>query len=191
MNALDWILAGIAFICVTRGILRGAVAQVFGVAGLLGGLMVAAHLCEPLSRQLTAVFPGLSGTAPISFFSLFLLTWVSVGMLGHLLGRALRRTVLGFLDRLLGAGIGGLKALVFAVLLVSVLTFLLAPGNTVLAGSLLRPYVQQATQLLVKAAPEGLEKLLEEKQEELQRFWSGEKGRKREGEQKAGKGAGI
>jgi len=82
MNGLDWFLIVIGIVCLGRGIFRGAVSQLFGIAGVVSGLLLAAHSYESVARQLSGVFPGLPGAAGISFFVLFLLTWFCVGVAG-------------------------------------------------------------------------------------------------------------
>jgi membrane protein required for colicin V production len=182
MNGLDWFLIVIGIICFGRGILRGAISQLFGIAGVIGGFLLAAHSCESVARQLATVFPGLPATAAISFVVIFLLTWFSVGLSGYWTGKVLHQTGLGFLDRLLGGAIGMAKALVLAMIVVALLTFLLAPKSPLLAQSTLTPYVQQAAELLIKATPENLQKLFEEKQRAFKDRWleRGEKGTKAE-----------
>jgi membrane protein required for colicin V production len=171
MNGLDWFLIVIGIICFGRGLLRGAVSQLFGIAGVIGGFLLAAHSYESVARQLSIVFPGLPGTAAISFAVIFLLTWFCVGVSGYWTGKVLRRTGLGFLDRLLGGAIGMAKALVLAMIIVALLTFLLAPKSPLLAQSTLTPYVQQAAELLIKATPENLQKLFEEKRRAFRDRW--------------------
>jgi membrane protein required for colicin V production len=171
MNGLDWLLIGIAIVCLGRGIFRGAISQVFGIAGVIGGFLLAAHSYEAIARQLAAVFPGLPGAAAISFIVIFLLTWFCVGLSGYWIGRLLRRTGLGFLDRFLGGAVGLAKALVLGVIVIALLTLLLSPKSTFLAQSILTPYVQQAAQLLLKATPQNLQKLFEERQKAFKRNW--------------------
>lgn len=182
MNGLDWFLIVIGAVCLGRGIFRGAVSQLFGMAGLLSGLLLAAHSYESVGRQLSGVFPGLPGAAGISFFVLFLLTWFCVGVAGYWTGKFLRRTGLGFLDRLLGGCVGLAKAFILSVMVIALLTLLLSPASSLLAQSYLTPYVQQAVQLMLKATPKNLQELFDEKQKTFKRKWleRGEKSTKTE-----------
>ena len=169
MNGLDWFLVVVGIISLARGIFRGAVSQLFGIAGVVGGLLLAAHSYESVSRQLSGVFPGLPGAAGITFFVLFLLTWFCVAVAGYYTGRMLRRTGLGFLDRSLGGVMGLAKAFVLAVLVIGLLTVLLAPKSPLLAQSFLAPYVRQVAQFVLKATPKNLQDLFEEKEKEFKR----------------------
>jgi membrane protein required for colicin V production len=172
MNGLDWFLIAVGLFCLVRGILRGAISQLFGMAGVISGFLLAAHSYESVSRELSALFPGLPGAAAVSFMVLFLLTWFSVGVAGYWIGRLLRRTGLGFLDRLLGGMVGLAKALLLAIMIIGLLTLLLSPKSSFLTHSYLAPYVQQAAQVLLKVTPGSLQKLFEEKQKTFKQNWS-------------------
>jgi membrane protein required for colicin V production len=163
MNGLDWFLIAIGFFCLIRGIFRGAISQIFGVAGVIGGFLLAAHSYESVAKQLSAFFPGLPGTAGISFFVIFLLTWFCIGVTGYWIGKLLRRTGLGFLDRLFGGVVGAAKALILAMMVIALLTLLLSPKSSFLTNSYLTPYVHQVTQIMLKATPKNLQQLFEEK----------------------------
>lgn len=90
----------------------------------------------------------------------------------------MRRSVIGFLDRLAGGGIGFLKAIVLSVILISVLTFFLSSHNSLLAKSILRPYVQQAAKVILQASPQTFRDSLKEKQEEIEDYWLENKGKR-------------
>jgi len=171
MNGLDWFLIAVGAFCLIRGIVRGAISQLFGIAGVFGGLLLAANVYEPVARQLSLLFPGLPAAAAISFILLFLLTWFCVGVSGYWIGKTLRRPGLGFLDRLLGGMVGLAKALVLAIMVTSLLVLLLSPKSAFLTDSRLTPHVQKAAQVLLKVAPQSLQKLFEEKQKTFKQRW--------------------
>jgi membrane protein required for colicin V production len=171
MNGLDWFLIGIGILCFGRGLFRGAISQFFGIAGVIGGFLLAAHTYQSVGRQLSTVFPGLPGAGAISFAVIFLLAWVSVGMVGYWAGKLLRKTGLGFLDRLMGGVIGIGKALILAIITIALLTLILPPQSPLLAQSYLTPYVQEAAELVFKATPRELQELFEEKQKTFKHHW--------------------
>jgi len=172
MNALDWVLLSGGSICVGRGLWRGAVSQLFGIAGVLGGFLLAAHFYEGVALCLSQAFPKLTATGFISFGTLFFLTWFCVGVVGFGLARLLRRSGLGFLDRLLGGGVGFGKAAVLAIVLVSILTFFFSPQNKLLLESYLAPHVQQIARVVIKATPVSVQQLFDRKRLELHRHWA-------------------
>jgi membrane protein required for colicin V production len=171
MNGLDWILIVIALFCVLRGLARGAVSQVFGLAGALGGFLVAAHFYHSVGGQLKQAFPQFNAAPVLSFVLLFFLTWFCVGVVGFWISRALRKTGLAFLDRIGGGIIGFAKALILALILISSLTLFLSSRSPFLAGSTLTPHVYEIARLVVQATPENVQKIFDEKRRALERQW--------------------
>lgn len=180
MNALDWILLGIGVLGLGRGIMRGAISQIFGIVGVVGGFYVASNYYRELALELGHGFPNLEPlhAQVIGFIVLFLLAWWCVALTGFLISRILQKTGLGFIDRLWGAAVGVAKGVVLAVILISVLTFFLSYQNPLLTGSILTPYVQQAARLLVKATPAQVQSMFKQKQEELKRYLDQKENRK-------------
>lgn len=172
MNALDWVLLAIGLFCLGRGLMRGAVSQIFGIAGILAGFVLASHYYDPLGAQLGRSFPNLSGPQVVSFIVLFFLTWFCVGVVGFMISRLLHRTGLGCLDRVWGGAIGLGKAVALAMCIISVLTFFLSVQNPVLRDSVLAPYVQGVALVVMKATPAKVQTLFEQKQGELKRYWT-------------------
>jgi membrane protein required for colicin V production len=174
MNVLDWILICTAGFWVLRGFLRGAVSQVFGVAGILAGFFVASYQCIPVSLFLNQQFPSLATfSRPFSFVLLFVLTWFCVAVAGLWVARVLHTVGLGFIDRLWGAMIGFGKALLFAIMAVSILTLFSFGGNSALiADSKLAPPIMKASSMLFELAPANVQGELSGKQRDLQKMVS-------------------
>jgi membrane protein required for colicin V production len=174
LNELDWVLAAIFLLGIVRGLWRGAISQVFGIAGVLGGFLLASHFYESVCNQIVRVLPRLGEPhllSIISFALIFLLTWFCLSCLGYWLGSFFRRAGMGCLDRMLGAGVGVGKALIMAIILISSLTFLLSSDNDILRASRLAPYVQLLTQHLIRVTPPRVQQLFETKRQELTQYW--------------------
>jgi membrane protein required for colicin V production len=97
LNGLDWVLLGIGLFCVGRGILRGAISQVFGIAGVLAGFVLASHYYESLSVQLSEAFPRLIGPQAVSFVLLFFLAWFCLAIVGFGISKLLQKSDSAFL----------------------------------------------------------------------------------------------
>jgi len=169
MNILDWILICAGAFWVLRGLMRGAISQIIGVAGIFTGFLVASHHYLSVGSFLTKQFPSISVTAtgPISFILLFLLTWFSIAVAGSWIVRVLRSAGLGFFDRLWGAMIGFGKALLFAIVTISFLTLFSFHGNSpFIAQSMLAPRVMEVSEFLFKLAPLKVQEDLARKQKE-------------------------
>ena len=176
-NVLDWFLIGIAAFFVLRGLMRGAVSQIFGIAGILGGAWVAFRFYEAVAAQILRHFPALSAAVAgsIAFILLFILTWFCIAFIGFWVSRMLRKVGLGFLDRLWGAIIGLGKGIIFSIVAVSFVLLFTPKESPFLRESVLLPYIQQASAFLVKMAPVSVQKKYEEKRRELGEFITGAK----------------
>ncbi|MEM5787964.1 MAG: CvpA family protein, partial [Syntrophobacteraceae bacterium] len=153
MNVLDWIIAGVAGFSVLRGLMRGAVSQIFGIAGILAGFYIASNYYERVGAEVTRNFPSLSGASTIAFILLFILTWFCIAVAGFWIAKVLRSAGMGFLDRLWGAMIGLGKALLLAIAAISILTMFAARDNPLLTSSILVPHIKEASSYLFKMAP--------------------------------------
>ncbi len=175
MNVLDWVLICVGAFWVLRGLMRGAVSQIFGVAGILIGFLVASHQYQVVSAYIAGQFPSISITAarPLSFILLFLLAWFSIGVAGFWVVRVIRRAGMGSLDRLWGAMIGFCKALLFAIVTISILTLFSPGGNSqLIAQSKLAPKIMETSQFLFKLAPPKVQQELSNKQQEMKNLVS-------------------
>lgn len=173
MNILDWVLICTGAFWVLRGLMRGAISQILGIAGIFAGFLVASHFYEQVAFYLSTQVPLISGTAsgPVSFVLLFLVSWFIVGVAGFWIVQVAHGIGLGFLDRLWGGMIGLGKAFLFAIVTVSILTLFSADGNpTLLARSRLAPTVREASDFLFKMAPESVQRELSRKRQDVQKM---------------------
>ena len=125
-----------------------------------------------LGFQLEQTFPSLPGPGVIAFLLLFFLAWFCFGMAGYWLGNLLRSKGLGLMDRSLGGLVGFGKALLLAVILVSLLTTFAAPASPLLARSRFAPYVELAARFLAEVTPRSYREAFEIKRRQLRRSWS-------------------
>ena len=175
MNMLDWVLVCIGAFWVLRGLMRGAISQIFGIAGIFIGFLLASHHYLQVSAFITGQFHSISRTAalPLSFILLFLCTWFTIAVAGAWIVRVVRSAGLGFIDRLWGAMIGFCKALLFAIVTISVLTLFSTGGNAPLvAQSRLAPIITEASKYLFKIAPSKVQDELSKKQNEVKKLVS-------------------
>ena len=162
MNPFDWILIAAAGFFAIKGIIKGAVREVFSLAALL--LASVAALCYyPL--VLPYIQPYMTakwGQLAMACLCLFLAVWVAVNLVGWLIEKFLKLIWLGFLDHLTGLLVGGAKAYVLAC--TAVVGLLLVPlGQEALKDSRLAPYTMPLINRAAPYLPEGLRKMLNEK----------------------------
>lgn len=117
MSALDifvfLLLVGGAAI----GFVRGFVYEVISLLGWIVGIAALKLFHGQLTNGLDGVWGSTPGAAAVLAFALlFIPAFVLVKLLANSIGVRTRRSVLGPIDRLLGAGFGGIKGLIGAAL---------------------------------------------------------------------------
>jgi membrane protein required for colicin V production len=170
LNTLDWVIVVFAVFCLIRGVMRGAVSQVFGIAGLLAGFVLASNFYEGVALKLAQTFPQVPAAQAVSFGILFFLSWLCVAIAGFWVSRLVQLSGLAFWDRAWGGILGAGKAFLFAVVLVSFLAVMVSTRNSLLKDSLVAPYALESAQWLMRVAPENLRSLLEKKGAEMKRY---------------------
>jgi membrane protein required for colicin V production len=116
MSALDifviLLLGGGALI----GFVRGFVHEVLSLLAWIAAIAMLKLLHGQLSTGLTDAVGTHAGAAVLAFALLFVPTFILVKLLARSLGGRTRRSLLGPIDRVLGAGFGMLKGLIGATL---------------------------------------------------------------------------
>lgn len=167
VNILDWVLISVGAFSVLRGLWRGAVSQIFGLLGFVGGFYLAYREGEALGARLAAIFPSFPQPVLLSYALLFVLTWFLIALAGAWISRGLHSGGLGGPDRLIGGALGLLKGALAALVLVWGLSLVLPPDHGLFKASRLVPYVQQASRLLMEAAPTSFRQKWEERSKKM------------------------
>lgn len=118
------ILAFILFLAV-RGVIRGFVIEVIGLLGIVLAFLFSFMIYTPMLTLTTAA--GLSGdAASVTAYVLgFIIIYVIIIILGHLLHKTISVIHLGWLNRLIGFLFGGLKGTVIAGLILWAVVYVL------------------------------------------------------------------
>jgi len=155
VNALDYVLLGIVAVSVVTAATKGFVYEVWMMIAAVAAVVAAAW-------QFPAVAPWLNfldnpEAQNFAAFALVLLAVLIAAMIaGRMMRGAVRAVGLGGMDRVLGAGLGLVRGLLFAVALVAVLTaYPFRPQ--LLAESRLAPTLQWGSRALVVVMPGDLE----------------------------------
>ncbi|QQF51918.1 CvpA family protein [Campylobacter fetus] len=121
MNFVTWfdiIVIALVVILGIKGIINGLVKEIFGLIGLIGGVIIASRNAQSVGDLISSNIYQLNDSS--SFFFGFLATlilfWFVCLIAGNIFSKMLSLSGLGFLDRILGFFIGSAKIfLVFAI----------------------------------------------------------------------------
>ena len=152
LNQVDALLAVLLVPFAVRGYWRGFCREGFGLAGLLGGVLLAAAVGLRLADALVArhLLPMLAA-APAAYAGLFLGTVVLAHLLGALADRLVRALPLGSLNRTAGVLVGVLRGgtfLGFGLLLIVRFAPSSSVSEVVAASTLGRPLTRLAAGVL-------------------------------------------
>ena len=111
------IVAGLAF-----GVMRGFVAEVLSLFAWFLAIAALRYLYEPVRAALVRPIGTESGAAILAFVIIFGSVFVAGKIASRRVGRRVRDSVVGPLDRVLGGAFGALKGLLGATLLFLVIT---------------------------------------------------------------------
>ena len=125
MTVIDIIILIAIGAGVVTGFMKGFIRQLASILGLVVGLLAAKALYASLANQLC---PVVTDSMTVAQILSFIIIWIAVPLiftiLASVLTKALNVVSLGGVNRLLGAGLGGIKYLLLVSLLVCVIEFI-------------------------------------------------------------------
>ena len=157
MDFITWfdiIVIAVVVILGIKGVINGLIKEVFGLIGIIGGVIIASRNANLVGEQISLYLYKLSDSAEFFFGFLLalLLFWFVCLLLGNLLSKMLKMSGLGFVDRLLGFFVGAAKIfLVLAILvaIVSKISILNQKISPYFEGSKVYPILLSAGQFIM------------------------------------------
>jgi membrane protein required for colicin V production len=117
MTALDIIVLLLVLGGVVHGAIRGFVGEVLSLASWVAAILALKLFHSPVSEALAGPVGTTAGAAVLAFALVFGIVFIAGKLIARRLGGATKRSVVGPIDRVLGAGFGALKGLIGATLL--------------------------------------------------------------------------
>jgi len=130
MSSVDVFIAIVLAFFVLNGLRKGFFKEVFGLLGILFGIIIALVGTDPLSQFLRIKFPDIPYLLfpIISFIVIFLAVIFLSRFLANSLSTLSETIHLGWLNRLLGAVFGGLKGAIILSILFVILDYIPSLG---------------------------------------------------------------
>jgi membrane protein required for colicin V production len=163
-TALDIIVIALVGAGAVFGWLRGFVAEVLSLLAWFLAILALRVLHGPVSQALEGPIGTESGASVLAFILIFGIVFVGGKFVSRRMGGRVRNSVVGPLDRVLGAGFGALKGLIGATILFMVLN--IAFSFSFLGGGGGRPewMTNAATYPLLKSTSGTVSELVESQQ---------------------------
>ncbi len=156
----DWVLLALAAWSVVRGLLHGAIQELFALAGAAAALLLAEWNYAPIALWLAS--EGLAHglvTNVVAFLLVALAVFACAMLLGRLVRMAAHLIGLGLVDRLAGGLLGLARAAVLGILLLTALSAFLPPQPWLLRSRLAPPLARLARSLAPLAPPHLAERI--------------------------------
>lgn len=140
MSGIIWFdIIIIAFVLILgiKGVINGFVREIFGLLGLIGGIVVASRYAEfsgNLISQNVYLIADDSGRFFAGFLVTLLVVWIVCILLGKIFAKLINLSGLGFIDRILGFLVGSGKVFLVISVLVAIVS------NIEILNNKIKPY---------------------------------------------------
>lgn len=155
MTWVDLAILGVIAVSALLAFGRGLVREALGIGAWVGAAFVALHYFEAFRPRVRVWIPDIGIADPVTIGLLFVASLIVLSLIAGFLGRIVRSSVLGGIDRSLGFLFGILRGIVLVVF-AYVLAGLLAPPERwppeVLDARSL-PYIDRGARWMVQKLP--------------------------------------
>jgi membrane protein required for colicin V production len=169
VNWIDLSLGLIVCVSMVVGLQAGFARTATGLVAAALGLVFGLRYYHVVGHRLHLAETGVANL--IGFLIIFCAIAVLGGITSGVLVRAFRELDLVWLDRLLGAGFGALRGLLFATILIwGLMAFFPVRPKVMLAQSRLAPCVMDAARRIADASPDEVKRTFRQSYRELNKL---------------------
>lgn len=158
-NYFDITIGAIVLILGIKGFMNGFIKEVFGLAGLVGGVYFGSRFADTAAKFINDEFLQMENSALLKllgFLVVLIIIWVSATILGSIFSKLTSASGLGFINRLFGFIAGGGKYfLIFALIVTALSNVTLIKDNLEkhVKDSVLYPYLKEAGSSIINLDP--------------------------------------
>jgi membrane protein required for colicin V production len=155
MTGLDWVLLLLIVISTLLAAAQGFILEVFGLAGVVVGYVLAAWEYPRITPWFTGYVSSIWVADIAAFLTIFLCVVLLAGALARIVRMAISGVGLRWFDRVLGGVFGAVRgAAVAAIIVMAMAAFL--PNSPALKESTLAPYFLVLSRTATWVAPQEL-----------------------------------
>ncbi|WP_456479128.1 CvpA family protein [Nautilia sp.] len=165
MSIFDGIIIGITLILAIKGYFNGIIKELAGLIGIIGGFFLASKLFHQTGVYINDNLfniPNKSAVDLLGFIVVFVGFWILAVFIGFLLGKILKISALGALDRILGFIFSGAKFFLLVSIIIAMLwqvAFIKEKMKKYTQKSVMFPVLVKIGKKIINITPEDLEKL--------------------------------
>ena len=171
MNGFDILLIVIIVGAMLIGMLKGIVRLAVGLLALMAAFTVAAAFHLELAVRVGGDSEPSSVARLVAWAALFFGVMFAGSLVAWALRNLVKAAMLGWADRLAGAALGALAAIMLSAFLLVPLVAYMPDEGAWLRGSRLVPFVVSVADVLHRIVPEELSERFEEGLREWEREW--------------------
>lgn len=160
MNFLDWLLIAILAFSAIQAFIRGLVRELFSLAGLICGILLASWNYSRVADKFSGVISSPAVANVIGFLLIAVGVMVIAAVLGRIIHASAHAVGLGFFNRLGGAAFGAIRGCLLGVAVLMAVTAFL-PSAEWLKNSRLAPYFLAGSHAVSFVVPHDLEQLIQ------------------------------
>ena len=149
MSILDAVIIITIVIFLARGIWIGFIRQLASIAALIIGFIVAGRF---YGESAVFVLPFINNQQAgffIAYIALFLVTFLTVILLGFIFKQIMSISLLGWFDKLLGGLLGLTKAMFVSCLIFMGLALFISGASPVFRQSFFYPYLESGSKIIL------------------------------------------
>ncbi len=176
MNILDIGILIIIILTTIRGFLRGFVQATAGILGIIASFYLASFYYKELASNTARFLPSHQVISEIfSFILIFFLTLFIFHFLAVMARGAIRLSLLGWFDRILGGLFGLIKGAVIIFFLITILTVFHPKSTVLVKDSRFFPPILSFTEKMVLLIPSKIQDDFLSKKKQIQEYFRGKK----------------
>ena len=167
---LDWVLAAIVAVSVLLSALKGFTRELISLGAAVWGILMAIWFCDRVAPWFQPYVKTAEIAKLVGFLAILVAAMLAGAVVAALASRLVKKTGLGWFDRLLGASFGLVRGvLVSWALILALVVF--APGSAMVERSRLAPYMSYGARLLIEVAPAELKQRFQAGWKEARKAW--------------------
>ncbi len=151
MNWLDIVIIVVAVLLGLVGLRQGIIKTVFGIAGLIGGIVLAGRYYSGLAAVLSS--SGATWANIAAYAIILIATLIVVGVIGRLVAKLIHLVLLGWLDRLVGCVLGVFIGGLFCAAILAIVVKYYPGTEAVISQSGLARFLMEGFPLLLALLP--------------------------------------